>query len=156
MSAADALSPSEVLSRLRLFLLVLSVMLFGGTLVELFLIEHWQDAIQLIPFVLCGLGMLAVLAALLRPRRATLLALRVLMVAVALGSLFGIYEHVTDNLALQREINPGQPTSELVLNTLGGANPLLAPGTLAVAAVLALAVTYRHPSLSKAGADAAV
>jgi hypothetical protein len=31
---------------------------------------------------------------------------------------------------------------------LGGENPLLAPGILAVAAMLALAATYYHPALS--------
>jgi hypothetical protein len=141
------MSPAEILSRLRRFLLIFSVLLFGGTLFELFLIEHTESAVQLIPFVLCVLGTLAALAALLRPRRATLLSLRALSGLVILGSLFGIYEHVTDNFAIKREVDPAAPTSELMLSALGGANPLLAPGMLAVAAVLALAATYQHPAL---------
>ncbi|HEY9404564.1 MAG TPA: hypothetical protein VIQ24_18040 [Pyrinomonadaceae bacterium] len=143
------MSPADILSRLRRFLLVFSVVLLGGALLELWLIEHTQDPVQFIPFVLCGLGMLAALGALLRPRRATLRTLRVCMVLVILGTLLGIYLHVEGNLALQREVSPNATAGETLFATLGGANPLLAPGILAVSAVLALAATYRHPALVK-------
>jgi peptidoglycan/LPS O-acetylase OafA/YrhL len=143
------MSPAEILSRLRRFLLVFSVVLLGGALLELWLIEHSEDPVQFIPFVLCGLGMLAAFAALLRPRRATLMALRVCMALVVLGTLVGIYLHVEGNLALQQEISPNAAAGETLFAALGGANPLLAPGILAVAAVLALAATYRHPALGK-------
>ncbi|HLL14611.1 MAG TPA: hypothetical protein VK388_06080 [Pyrinomonadaceae bacterium] len=143
------MSPADILSRLRRFLLVFSVVLLGGALLELWLIEHMQDPVQFIPFVLCGLGMLAALGVLLRPRRATLRALRVCMALVVAGTLLGIYLHVEGNLALQREISPNAAAGETLFAALGGANPLLAPGILAVAAVLALAATYRHPALGK-------
>jgi len=143
------MSPADILLRLRRFLLVFSVVLLGGALLELWLIEHTEDPVQFIPFVLCGLGMLAALAALLRPRRATLLTLRACMALVVFGTLLGIYLHVEGNLALQREISPNAAAGATLFAALGGANPLLAPGILAVAAVLALAATYRHPALGK-------
>jgi hypothetical protein len=143
------MSPAEILSRLRRFLLLFSVVLLGGALLELWLIEHMEDPVQFIPFVLCGLGALAAFAVLARPRRATLLALRVCMTLVVLGSLLGAYLHVAGNLELQREISPGATASAALLGALGGANPLLAPGILAVAATLALAATYRHPALGR-------
>jgi hypothetical protein len=37
----------------------------------------------------------------------------------------------------------------MIWGALGGANPLLAPGVLAVAAVLAFAVTYHHTALRR-------
>jgi hypothetical protein len=138
------MSSADILSRLRRFLLVFSVLLLGGALLELWLIGHMEDPVQFIPFGLCGLGMLAALAALVRPRRAALLALRVCMALVVLGTLLGIYLHVEGNLALQREISPNATAWATLLGALGGGNPLLAPGILAVAAVLALAATYRH------------
>lgn len=141
------MSPAEILSRLRRFLLLFSVVLLGGALLELWLIEHTEDPVQIIPFVLCGLGALAAFAVLARPRRATLLALRVCMALVVLGSLLGAYLHVEGNLELQREVSPGATAGAALLGALGGANPLLAPGILAVAATLALAATYRHPAL---------
>jgi hypothetical protein len=137
------MSAAIVLRRLRRFLLVFSALLFGGAVLELLLVEHTADFVQLIPFAQCGLGLVAVLAALWRPRRGPLLALRVCMGLVVLGSLFGVYEHVTNNMAFEREINPGASTGAVIRAGIKGANPLLAPGILAAAAVLALAATYR-------------
>ncbi|HEX8472752.1 MAG TPA: hypothetical protein VF666_01840 [Pyrinomonadaceae bacterium] len=143
------MSPADILSRLRRFLLVLSVSLFGGAVLELWLVNHTEDAVQLIPFVLCGFGSLAALAALFRPRRATVWCLRVCMLLVLCGALFGIYEHVENNIAFEREINPAARTGDVLWSALGGANPLLAPGVLAVAAILSLAAAYRHPATSE-------
>ncbi|MGI9107297.1 MAG: hypothetical protein ACR2G4_13725 [Pyrinomonadaceae bacterium] len=143
------MSPADILSRLRRFLLILSIVLLGGAVVELSLVNHTEDLVQLIPFGLCGAGSCAALVALLRPQRATVLGLRALMGLVAGGSFFGIYEHLMNNLAFEREVNPQAPMGDMLLSVLGGANPLLAPGVLAVAALLALAVTYHHPALRK-------
>jgi hypothetical protein len=142
------MSSDEILSRLRRFLLLFSLLLFGGTLVELVLVGHWEDVIQFIPFGLCGLGAVASLAMLWRPRRATARFLRVGMGLVALGSLYGLFEHGRNNFAFEREIHPNAQTGDIILGALGGATPLLAPGILAAAAILALAATYAHPALS--------
>ncbi|MGH9945014.1 MAG: hypothetical protein ACRD9R_21905 [Pyrinomonadaceae bacterium] len=146
------MSPDIILSRLRRFLLVFSGLLFAGALGELWLTGHTENFVQWIPFGLCGLGLLVVLLALFRPRRGVLLALRACMAAVTLGSLYGIYEHVANNVAFLQEIDPGAPTGDLVLGALGGANPLLAPGVLTAAAVLAMAASYYHSALKRDGA----
>jgi hypothetical protein len=84
---------STIAHRLRTFLLVLAGSMCAGTIIELLLAEHTEDPIQFIPFVLCGLGLAAVAAALLRPGRGTLLALRAVMGLLLVGSLLGVYEH---------------------------------------------------------------
>jgi hypothetical protein len=139
------MSPADILFRLQRFLLCLSIVLFLGTVVELLLVKHWEDAVQIIPFVLCGLGAIAALLLLFRPRRATVLSLRLAMALVICGSLFGIYEHFVNNFAFQREIKPDASMTDVLINAIAGGNPLLAPGTMAVAALLALAATYYHP-----------
>jgi hypothetical protein len=140
-----------VLWRLRQFLLAVCALLFVGTLVELWLTNHSETFVQLIPFALCGLGLIAVIMAMLRPRRAALLALRACMGLVALGSLFGVYQHLSNNLGFQRELHPNASTGDHLLGALGGANPLLAPGILALTAALAIAATYYHPALRAKG-----
>ena len=140
--------PEVILGRLRRFLLALSAALLAGAVAELWLVEHTEDPVQLVPFVLCALGAAAAVLALLRPTRATLRALRASMLLVTAGTLLGIYLHVEGNLGLERELNPGMSGGPLLLGALGGANPLLAPGVLAVAAALALAATYQHPALA--------
>lgn len=138
------MSAAEVLRRLRLFLLALSSLLFAGTLLELTLVNHTEDAIQWLAFVVAGIGLLLTLVALVRRRRLTISLLRWSMLVVIVGSLFGIYEHVSNNVAFEREIQPNSTLSHLIWRGMSGANPLLAPGTLAVAALLSLAATYKH------------
>jgi hypothetical protein len=70
------------------------------------------------------------------------------MIVIALGSLFGVYEHIQGNAEFRLETHPDSTTTELIGAALGGADPLVAPGILAVAAVLALAATYAHPALA--------
>jgi hypothetical protein len=141
------MSSDLILSRLRRFLLGLSALLCVGTVIELWLTNHMESFVQLIPFGLCGLGFMAAVVALLRPRRASMLSLRLCMVLVASGGVFGIYEHFESNIGFRREIRPNAPTREIVLASFYGPSPLLAPGILAVAAMLAMAASYHHPSL---------
>jgi fatty acid desaturase len=146
MSAAKVLriTAAEVLRRLRKFLLVLSLLLFVGALVELLLVGHTVEFVQWIAFVLAGAGTLASILVLFRLTRATVRLLRVCMIVITLGSLFGIYQHISGNVAFAREIRPDSSTSQLFWRGLQGGNPLLAPGVLAVAAMLALSATYRY------------
>ncbi len=138
----------EVLHRLRLFLLMLSAGLAVGTVVELLFGEHFQTTTQYVPFALSAAALGVALLALMRPQRSSLLLLRGVMALVVLGSLFGIYEHVASNLAFVLEIKPATPAVEAFWQALFGANPLLAPGVLALAALLAIAATWQHPALA--------
>lgn len=142
------MSADTTLMRLRSFLLGLSVFLLAGTLVELWFTDHMEEPVQLIPFFLSGAGILISGAALLRPSPGVLRALHAVMAVVAAGSLFGTYEHVANNIAFQMEIQPGLTALEKLVAGLGGANPLLAPGILGIAALLSIAATYRHPALA--------
>ena len=134
--------------RYRIFLLLLAAFMCLGTIVELWLEEHTGTAVQIIPFILCGLAFLAIVWVLLSPNRSSLLALRGTMLLVGLGSLFGVYEHIEHNLAFELEIRPNAAVSDVFLEALKGASPLLAPGILGLAALIALAATYYHPRLS--------
>jgi hypothetical protein len=135
-----------VVRRLRQLLYVLAAGLFAGTPAELALMGHTEGWTQAVPLVLCGVALASVGAAWIWPRRGTLLALRGTMGAVVFGSLFGIYEHVTHNFAFEMEIRPGATATDVLWDALGGASPLMAPGVLALAAVLAVAATYAHPA----------
>ncbi len=64
---------------------------------------------------------------------------------IAAGSLFGVYEHASGNLDLAREVRPHAGTEEGVKAVLTGAAPLLAPGVLAVGALVGIAATVAAP-----------
>ena len=136
-------------SRIRRFLLILAAFIFAGTLVELWLENHTKEAIQFLPFFLCGLGIITIGAALFRPSKATFRALRVAMTLTAAGGLLGMGFHLWNNYEFEREVRPNAAVGDLILRMLKGANPLLAPGILAFAALMVIIATYYHPVLGK-------
>jgi len=142
------MNDAQLVRRLRGFLLAMASFMCLATLVELILVEHTEGVIQWIPFGLCGLALAGIGAAAARPHRATIWGLRGSMVIVGLGSLFGLYEHISNNIAFALEIRPGAVPGDVLWEALGGANPLLAPGILGLAALMGLAATYYHPSLT--------
>ena len=138
------MTAAQILSRLRWFLLTLALLLFVGTTIELWLVNHTEDTVQWVPFILCGLAIIAILVTVsARGKKATFF-LRVCMMLAIAGSGFGVYEHVTNNMAFEKEIHPSTAGRALLLKGLGGANPLLAPGMLGIAGLLALAATYKQ------------
>ena len=135
---------AEVLRRLRLFLLGLTSLLFVGTLLELWLVNHTEDVVQWVPFVLAGVGLLLTLVVITRPQPAIIRLLQWWTLLLIVGSVFGVFEHVANNVSFEREINPNATLNRLIWRGLSGPNPLLAPGTLAIAALLAMAATYKY------------
>jgi hypothetical protein len=143
-SESSRMTSAEVLKLLRKFLLLLAILLFAGAIVELWLVGHTEDWLQWIPFVLAIVGILMVLLVLTRPGKSAIQVMRIWMALIVLGTLFGVYQHIAGNIAFEREVNPKATTSQLAWQGVGGGNPLLAPGVLAIAALLGLAATYRH------------
>ena len=142
------MNSEQVLGRLRRFLFGLAILMFAGSLAELFLINHLESFTQLIPFILSGVGIVLAVWVSLQPSRLALQLLRPGMILIALGSAFGIYIHVASNLAFEMEIRPNVTAGEVFFEALGGVNPLLAPGIIGLAAVVALAGAYQHPAAS--------
>ena len=73
----------------------------------------------------------------------------VVMGLLIAGSLLGVYEHVEHNLEFALAIRPNAALSDIWFKGISGATPLLAPGILSLAAVIAIAATYYHPALGK-------
>ncbi|MDX1637625.1 MAG: hypothetical protein R3281_06635 [Balneolaceae bacterium] len=132
----------------RRFLLVVSASIFAGSIIELVFVEHYEGAIQLVPFVLAAIGLIVVLAAMRSPGRRMLTGLRYLMWMIAAGGLFGVYEHLEHNYEFAVEIAPNISTGEALIEMLYGASPFMAPGILCLGAILAYSATWRHPGLA--------
>lgn len=141
------MSAQTLVERYRAFLLGLAVFMCVGTVIELWLTGHTEQPLQFVPFIMCALAIAAILAAFLNPTRTTLWTLRIVMGLLVLGSLVGIYEHLTGNWEILLETKPNLAAAEMFWDALRGAAPMLAPGILTLVAVLAIAATYAHPAL---------
>lgn len=143
------MSPQIIAERFRVFLLSLAAFMCIGTVVELALANHLQEPIQVVPFVLCTLAFLTILAVLYKPQISTIWAMRVVMGALIVGSLVGMYEHLQSNWEVVVETKPNLATAQMLWTAVRGAAPLLAPGILVLVALLAVAATYYHPALAQ-------
>lgn len=141
------MSSEQVLARIRQFLLLISATVFSMTVTELFFLSHWSEAIQFLPFVLSTWGLVTLALAYFRPSRQNIDLLRWSMIVIGLCSLIGVYEHMANNLGFQMEIQPNATAWELVVATLEGANPVLAPAILALGAAIGWIAAYRHSAL---------
>ena len=141
------MNSEKSLARIRQFLLIISAAVFIMTVTELFFLSHWTETIQLLPFALSGWGLIVLGMAYFKPSPTTINVLRWSMIVIGLCSLIGIYEHMANNLGFQMEIQPNATPWELIMATLEGANPVLAPGILMLGAAIGWTAAYQHSAL---------
>jgi hypothetical protein len=133
--------------RVRTMLLATLLVGMAGTTAELLLIGHVEGISQRIPLSLLTAGLAVAAWHAWRPRALTTRLLQSLMIAFVAGGALGVGLHYDGNVEFEREMYPDMAGVELVRNTLTGATPVLAPGSMTLLGLVGLAHVYRHPSL---------
>ena len=128
------------LRRLLFLLFAVGALGSGG---ELLFLGHTEDRLQLVPLILLGLGLLALIWVVGQRRSASLFVFRGLMFLFVLSGVMGIYLHFRANLEFELEMYPSLAVAELVREALTGALPVIAPATMTHLGLLGLASTYR-------------
>jgi hypothetical protein len=129
----------------RLFALWVTLAAMLGTGVELVLLGHTEDRMQWVPLVLLAAGFVTGLVLTVRQSRPVLTTFGTLMGLYVLAAPVGIYLHLKSNVEFELEMRPSMEGVELALESLQGAMPVLAPGTMAYLGLIGLLVWYRHP-----------
>jgi len=123
-----------------------------GACAELAMLRHWQGPVQLVPWAVLAALLLAAVAWLTRRSAATARILQGTAVVAALGSAFGVYEHVGANLAagpLSGRYAAGWESMSAVSQLWAaatesvGAAPVFAPGMVGLAGVLLWLAAFR-------------
>jgi hypothetical protein len=118
----------------------------AGTSVELLLLQHDEDALQLIPLALLAGGVVTLAMTAIRPAPSTVGAFRTVMVLMIGGGVLGLALHLRANLEFQRELTPEGAVSDLFWKAVSAKTPpALAPGVLAQLGCLGLIYAYRLP-----------
>ena len=133
------MTAQTALEKLGGFLTWLAVVVVAGTVAELVMAKHWEEPVQIMPFVVCAAALAATATVRSRPSESTVRAFWVVMTVVAATSAFGAWEHVLTNRGSMLDRNPGLSGVSLLVAMLTGRAPVGAPGVMALAAVLALA-----------------
>jgi hypothetical protein len=130
-----------------LFILVLGL---AGTATELVLLQHYGDWWQITPIALIALALLVLLWHGVTRGTASLRAIQAVMVLFLFSGLIGIGLHYSANAEFEAEMDPSLAGLRLLRESMSGATPALAPGTMVQLGLLGLVYTYRHPRLNAA------
>ena len=136
----------EKLTGLRHFLLLTLIVGIAGMASELLLIGHLEDRLQRVPVVLLPAGLIAVVWHAVRATRASARGVRLLMALFVASGLLGVGLHFRGNQEFELEMYPAMAGVELVRETLTGATPVLAPGSMTLLGLVGLAAVHRFPS----------
>lgn len=150
-ATAPEAAPLPVIRAMLLWALVLGSV---GMLTELLLIGHRESTAQFVPLALLGVSVGVGAMNLRAPVTSSVRLLQVLMVLLIGSGVLGVGLHYHGNEEFEIEMYPSLSGLALVKETLTGATPVLAPGSMSLLGVIGLAFTYRHPAL-RARADLA-
>jgi hypothetical protein len=133
------------LRAVRRFLSLILLLGMAGTAIELVLLQHDEDALQILPLVVLGLGFAAVAWHALRPGTASGVTVRAVMVAFLAAGVAGIYYHYRANVEFQLEMEPTLRGAALFRKVVTAkVPPALAPAVMIQFGLLGLAYTYRY------------
>jgi hypothetical protein len=123
-----------------------AIFLFGssGTAAELVLLEHTEGVWQNVPLALIGISCLALAVLAIKPGISGLRVFQLTMWLFVASGAAGVLLHYQGNVAFELELNPEASGWELFWESLKGATPALAPGTMTLLGALGLAYTYRY------------
>jgi len=129
--------------------MLLGVFILGsvGTLIELLLLGHTEEVFQLTPLALLTVSLTVLGMWFMSGGVRILRAFQVLMVLCLVSGGLGIYLHYRSNVEFELEMDPSAHGRALVWESLTGAMPALAPGTMFQLGLIGLLYTYRHPAL---------
>jgi len=148
----EAPRDSGTLRSIRTLLLISLALGIIGTAGELALLGHVESATQWIPLIALGLSVPVLLWHAAAPRRATVRAIRLLMVAFIAIGVVGVGLHYDGNVEFERELHPKDEGMTFLAHVMAGATPVLAPGSMVLLGLVGIAHAYRHPAAAR-GAD---
>ena len=132
----------RILAVARRALLVIVVLAMLGVLLELLLLEHFEDVWQLTPLVLLVLGLLVIVW---HARARTIWSARTLRAVMTLSvvtGLLGVFLHYRGNVEFELEENPNATRWALFREAMMGATPALAPGVMVQIGLLGLVYAF--------------
>ncbi|WP_411767001.1 hypothetical protein [Winogradskyella sp. A3E31] len=121
---------------LKKVILFAFVIMALGTVLELYLLNHYEDKLQLIPILCIGLVILtAILLVFLRTPLVKGI-FKFILVITALSGIYGSYLHLLANYEFELEMTPTASNLDLLSESLSGALPALAPFSMIVLALI--------------------
>ncbi|MBM3806917.1 MAG: hypothetical protein FJW22_01855 [Acidimicrobiia bacterium] len=136
----------------RQILLVILLLGLAGISLELWLLNHVEDAYMLIPLVLNAAAFIAAGLVAMRPSLATVRLFQGVMVLLLISAVLGMWLHFQVNMEFQLEMDPQLSGLALFRKAIVAKTPpAMAPGAMLQLSLIGLAYTFMHPALSREG-----
>lgn len=107
-----------------------------GTITELFLLEHYEGALQLIPLICIGVSLLLVVLIYFNHSSQLIKLFKIFLWITALSGFYGSFLHLKANIEFEMEMKPTATVWDVFIDSFSGALPTLAPGSMIVLALL--------------------
>jgi hypothetical protein len=120
----------------RQIIVVALLFMMTGTALELYLLDHYEDVQQLIPLLCIGAALLTMLVLLFRKSNFATQLFKGILGIAALSGLYGTFLHLQANYEFEQEMRPTAGDWDLLVESLSGALPALAPLSMVVLALL--------------------
>jgi len=134
---------ADTVRMLRLWILGVLVLGLLGTVVELVLLSHYEQPVQLVPVVLLVLALIVLAWHAMGHSDASLRVLMGLMILFVLAGFAGFAAHFYGSAEFQLDLEPSLSTWELLEKVMRAkAPPLLAPGMMMQLGLLGLAYVF--------------
>ena len=134
---------ADTVGMLRLWILGVLVLGLLGTVVELVLLSHYEQPVQLVPIVLLVLALIVLVWHAVGHSAASLRVMMGLMILFVLAGFAGFAAHFYGSAEFQLDLEPSLSTWELLEKVMRAkAPPLLAPGMMMQLGLLGLAYVF--------------
>ncbi len=121
-----------------------AIFLFGsfGTSAELMLMGHTEGVWQNVPLVLIAIGCGTLGLVALKPGMTQLRAFQLVLILFVVSGVAGVLLHYKGNTEFELELNPDLSGVALFSESMRGATPALAPGTMILLGALGFGYAY--------------
>ena len=138
-----------LLPALRRLLLGLVALVMLGMLMDLLLLEHYEEVWQWVPLGLLTVALGVAAWAARAGSRLAVTAFRITMLLVVCTGLLGVAMHYDGSREFQLETNPALTGWALFVKVMRAkAPPTLAPAAMIQVGLFGLLYTWRHPALA--------
>ena len=122
--------------RLKQVLVFALLFMIVGSLLELYLLDHYEDTWQLIPILSVGTTLVTLLILFFKKTTKVVNLFKAVLILTALSGVYGVYLHLQSNFEFEQDMKPTATNFELITDSLSGALPTLAPMSLVVLACI--------------------
>jgi len=127
---------TSVQFNLRKVIFAALLFMIVGTAMELYLLDHYEDVEQLIPIVCIGVAFLLIVILFFSRTKIITILFQVILGITALSGFYGTFLHLQANFEFEQEMKPTAKVWDLFVESLSGALPTLAPGSMIVLALI--------------------